>query len=174
MTVFHNLCRDHYEFTAPPLSTVHDLAIRARSAQSSQKEKISSLRLRLLSQQYLLSFHTDRIDRAAVSPTTLAVLAPASRTSSISVCKFHASANHTSSIRIPRSSQDLGYPALVSELVSFGISTQHSCRSPSADCSHLKWKSQMVLPQHRQDRDDHSHTDPEPAIRLAYVSHVPD
>ena len=33
---------------------------------------------------------------------------------------------------------------MVFELVSFDVATQHSCRSTSADCSHLKWKPQTV------------------------------
>ena len=70
------------------------------------------------------SFHTDRTDRAAVSPTTLAAFAPASHTSSTSVCRFHAPANHTSSIRIPRSSPDLGYPAWCSS--SFHLTSPRS------------------------------------------------
>ena len=35
---------------------------------------------------------------------------------------------------------------MVFELVSFDVATQHSHRSPSADCSHLKWKSPNGTP----------------------------
>ena len=66
----------------------------------------------------------DRIDRSAVSPPTLADLAPASHTSSTSVCRFLASANHTNSIRIPRSSLDLEYPAWCSS--SFHLTSPRS------------------------------------------------
>ena len=93
------------------LSTVHDLAICTRSVQSSQKRRFHHYDSDCCLNNTWPSFHTDRFDRAAVSPTTLAALAPVSHTSSTSVCRYHASANHTSSIRIPRSSPDLGYPA---------------------------------------------------------------
>ena len=141
------------------LSTVHDLAICRRSVQSTQKRRFHHYDSDCCLNNSWPSFHTDRIDRAAVSPSTPAALAPASHTSSasvrrslasanhtssISVCRSIAFANHTSSIRILRSSPDLGHPAWCSELVSFGVATQHSRRSPSADCSHLKWKSQMI------------------------------
>ena len=43
--MFHNFCRDHHETIA--LSSAHDLAICTRSAQTSHKERISSLQLRL-------------------------------------------------------------------------------------------------------------------------------
>ena len=127
------------------LSTVHDLAICRRSVQSSQKRRSHHYDSDCCLNNTKPNFHTDRIDRAAVSPTTLADLAPTSHTSSTSVCKSLASANHTSSIRIPRSSLDLEISCIIFELVSFDVATQHSCRSPSADCNHLKWKSQMVL-----------------------------
>ena len=110
MTVFHNLCRDQHEITAPPLDCARSGYLHTICSVVT-KEKISSLRLRLSSLNTRPSFRTDRSDRAAVSPTILAALAQASHTSSMSVCRSLASANHTSSIRIPRSSPDLGYPA---------------------------------------------------------------
>ena len=121
------------------LSTVHDLAICTRSVQSSQKRRFHHYDSDCCLNNTWPSFHTDRIDRAAVSPTTLAALAPASHTSSISDCRSLASANHTSSIsdcraldsanhtgsiRIPRSSQDLGYPAWCSS--SFHLTSPRS------------------------------------------------
>ena len=84
MTVFHNLCRDYHEITAPPLDCARSGYLHTICSIVT-KEKISSLRLRLLSQQY---FHTDRIDRAAVSPTILVAPSPASHTNSTNVCKF--------------------------------------------------------------------------------------
>ena len=121
MTVFHHLCRDHHEITAPPLDCARSGHLHTICSVVT-KDKISSPQLRLLSHNTWPSFHTDRIDRAAVSPTTLADLAATSSTSvcsflacklhsSISVCRSFVSADHTSSIRIPRSSPDLEYPA---------------------------------------------------------------
>ena len=106
------------------LSTVHDLAICTRSVQSSQKRRFHHYDSDCCLNNTWPSFHTDRVDRAAVSPTTLADLAPASHTSSTSVCRSLASANHTSSIRIPRSSPDLGYPAWCSN--SFHLTSPRS------------------------------------------------
>ena len=134
------------------LSAVHDLAICTRSVQSSQKRRFHRHDSDCSLNNTWPSFHTDRIDRAVVSPTTATPVPPASAdftpancTGSISVCRFHASASHTSSIRIPRSSPDLEYPAWCSSSFHLTSSTQHSRRSPSADCSRLKWKSQRVL-----------------------------
>ena len=135
------------------LSTVHDLAICTRSVQSSQKRRFHHYDSDCCLNNTWPSFHTDRVDRAAVSPTTLADLAPAAHTSSASVCRFLACklqqfhqrlcrflacklhqfhqrlqvsrfCNHTSSIRIPRSSPDLGYPAWCSS--SFHLTSPRS------------------------------------------------
>ena len=106
------------------LSTVHDLAFCTRSVQSSQKRRFHHYDSDCCLNNTWPSFHTDRIDRAAVSRTTLAAPAPGSHTSSTSVCGFLASANHTSSIRIPRSSPDLGYPAWCSS--SFHLTSPRS------------------------------------------------
>ena len=127
------------------LSTVHDLAICTRSVQSPQKRRFHHYDSDCCLNNRWQSFHTDRTDRAAVSPTTLAAFAPASHTSSTSVCRFHASANHTGSIRIPRSSPDLGYPAWCSS--SFHLTSLCSILVGLLllDCSHLKWRSRMVL-----------------------------
>ena len=76
------------------LSTVHDLTICTRSVQSSQKRRFHHYDSDCCLNHTWPSFHTDRIDRAAVSPTTLAALAPASHTSSTSVCRFHACKLH--------------------------------------------------------------------------------
>ena len=118
------------------LSTVHDLAIRTRSVQSSHERRFHHYDSDCCFNNTEPSFHTDRIDRAAVShlqllrpqatpvPPASAGFTPANCTSSISFCRSLASANHTSSINvckslasanhtssIPRSSPDLGYPA---------------------------------------------------------------
>ena len=64
---------------------------------------------------------------------------------------------------------------MVFELVSFDVATQHFHQSPSADCSHLKWKSPNgTLDNTVRIAMTIYHTDPEPAIRLVYVSHGPD
>ena len=117
------------------LSTVHDLAICTRSVQSSNKRRFHHYDSDCCFSNTEPSFHTDRIDPRC--SLTLAALAPASHTSSTSVCRFHAciapvpslcrslaSANHTSSINvckslasanhtssIPCSCPDLGYTA---------------------------------------------------------------
>ena len=78
------------------LSTVHDMAICTRSVQSSQNRRFHHYDSDCCLNKTWPCFHTDRIDRAAVSPTTLADL---------------ASASHTSSTRIPCSCPDLQYPA---------------------------------------------------------------
>ena len=105
MTVFHNLCRDYHEITAPHLDCARSGHLHTICSVV-KKEKISSPRLRLLSQQYLSQVFTQtRSDRAAVPPTTLAAscarqatpvppasagFTPANCTSSISVCRFHS------------------------------------------------------------------------------------
>ena len=141
------------------LSTVHDLAICTRSVQSSQKRRfhhydpdccLNNTWPSFFKQTGLtaLPSHQQHLQilrpQATPVPPASAGFTPAKCTSSISVCRSLASANHTSSIRIPRSSPDLE-SCMVFELVSFDVASKHSCRSPSADCSHLKWKSQMVL-----------------------------
>ena len=146
MTVFHDLCRDLQEINQR-ISRLRTIWLFANDLLSRHKrEDFITTTQTAFSTILGQVFTQDRIDRAAVSPTTLADLAPASHTSSSSVCRFLASANHTISIRIPRSSPDLEHPAKCSSSFHFYIVTQHSCRSPSADCGHLKWKSQMVLP----------------------------
>ena len=106
-TVFHNLCRDYHEITAPPLDCARFWLFAHELFSRHKREDFITTTLN----NTWLSFHTGRIDRVAVLPTTLASLAPANCTGSIRVCKSLASANHTSSIRISRSSLDLGYPA---------------------------------------------------------------
>ena len=122
MTVFQNFCRDYHEITAPPLDCARSGYLHTICSVVT-KEKISSLQLRLLSQQYLAKF-SDRQDLTALPshqqhlqllrpqatpiPPASAGFTPANCTGSISVCRSLASANHTSSIR---SSPDLEYPA---------------------------------------------------------------
>ena len=156
MTVFHNSCRDYHENTAPPLRlctiwpSAHDLFSRHT------KEKILSLRLRLLSQQYLAKFSQRQIDRAAVSlQHSSCARKPHRFYQRLQVSRLQIS-------RIPSAFAGLsllhitplpsGFHAvirildmcMVFGLVSFDVVTQHY-PSPSADCSHLKWKSQMEL-----------------------------
>ena len=89
------------------LSTVHDLAICTRSVQSSRKRRfhhyesaISTILGEVFTQTGLTAL-----------PSHQQYLSPANCTSSNSARRSLASANHTNSIRIPRSSPDLGYPA---------------------------------------------------------------
>ena len=138
MTVFHYLCRDYHETTAPPLNCARSGYLHTICSVVT-KEKISSLRLRLSSQQYSAEFshrqdltalpsHQQHLQllrpQATPVPSASAGFTSASCTSSISVCRFLASANHTSSIRIPRSSPDLGYPAWCSS--SFHLTSPRS------------------------------------------------
>ena len=141
MTVFHILCRDYHEITAPPLDCT--IWLFAHDLFSRHKREESSLRLGLLSQHAWPSFHTDRIDRAAVPPTTLAALAPASHTSSTRVCRFNACKLHQ--FHQDPTQWSGSWISCMFKLVSLDVATQHSRRSPSADCRHLKWTSQMVL-----------------------------
>ena len=55
MIVIHNLCRDYHEITAFPLDCARSGYLHTVWSVVS-KEKISSLRLRLMSQQYLAKF----------------------------------------------------------------------------------------------------------------------
>ena len=77
-TVFHNLCREQHEISTPPLVCARS-SYCTRSAQTSHKENISSLQLKLSSHDTRPSFHTDRMDRAAVQ-TVPADLMPAIHT----------------------------------------------------------------------------------------------
>ena len=120
------------------LSTVHDLAICTRSVQSSQKRGfhlyISDCRLSILGLVFTqtgmtaLPSHQQHLQLlrppATPVPPASAGFMPANCTSSISVCRSLASANHTRSIRIPRTSPDLGYPAWCSR--SFHLASPHS------------------------------------------------
>ena len=137
MTVFHNLCRDYHEITAPPRDCARAGHLHTICSVVTE-EKISSLRLRL-SQQYWAKFFTQTGLTALTShqqhlqllrpqatpvPPASTGFTPANCTGSISVCRSLASANHTSSIRIPRSSPDLGYPAWCSS--SFHLTSPRS------------------------------------------------
>ena len=94
MTVFHNSCCDYHEITARPLDCARSGYLHTICA-GVTKEKISSLRTQTAVSTILgHAFTQTGPDRAAVSPTTLAALAPASHTSSTSVCRFHACKLH--------------------------------------------------------------------------------
>ena len=151
MTVFHNLCRDDHEISAPPLDCARSGYLHTICSVVT-KEKISSLRLRLLSQQHLAKFshrqdltvlpsHQQHLrllrPQATPVPPASASFTPANCASSISVlqvscfCKsyqFHQDSTQQSGSWIS---------CMVFELVTFDFSTLHSCRSPSADCNHL-------------------------------------
>ena len=91
MTVFHNLCRDHYDIKAPPFDSARSGYLHTICSVVTE-EKISSLRLRLLSQQYLAKFsHRQDLQllrpQAAPVPPASAGFSPANCTSSISVCR---------------------------------------------------------------------------------------
>ena len=59
MTVFHNLCRDYHEITAPTLDCAPSGYLHTICSVVT-KEKISSLRLRLLSQRCLAKIFTKK------------------------------------------------------------------------------------------------------------------
>ena len=120
MTVFHNLCRDYHEITAPPLDCARSGHLHTICSVVT-KEKISSLRLRLPSSTILGQVFTQTgfDPRCRHNQQHLQLLRP------------QATPVHTSVPQVSR-----------------------FCKL--------------------QDRYEHSHTDPEPAIRLAYVPHVPD
>ena len=139
MTVFHNLCRDYHEITPPPLDCARSGYLHTICSVVTQKEDFITTTQTAVSTILGHVFTQTGFDRAAVSPTTLAALAPASHTISTSVRRFHASASHTSSIsdcrslasanhtssnKIPRSSSDLGYPAWCSS--SFHLTSPRS------------------------------------------------
>ena len=90
----HGKCGVLSTFLGLTHDSAHDLAICTRSVQSSQKRRFHHYDSDCCPNNTWPSFHTDRIDRAAVSPTTLADLAPASHTSSTSVCRFLACKMH--------------------------------------------------------------------------------
>ena len=123
MTVFHNLCRDHHEITAPSsrLCTIwlfaHDLFSRHKRISSlTTQTAVSTILGQVFTQTGLtkLPSHQQHLQilrpQATPVPPAPAGFSPASCTSSISVCRSLASEN-TSSIKIPRSSPDLEYPA---------------------------------------------------------------
>ena len=144
MTVFHNFCRDYHEITAPPLDCARSGYLHTICSDET-KEKISSVRLRLLSQQYLAKFsHRRDGPRCRLTNNTCSSCAgkPHQFHQRLQVSRFckitPVPSGFHAVVRIWIS-------CMVFELVSFDVATQHSRRSPSADCSHLKWKSQMVL-----------------------------
>ena len=87
MTVFHNLCRDYHEIT-PHLDCARSGYLHTICSVVHKREYFIITTQTAVS-TILGQVFTNRIDRAAVSPTTLAALAPESHTSSTSVCMFH-------------------------------------------------------------------------------------
>ena len=138
MTVFHNLCRDYHEITAPPLDcarsgymhTICSVVTKEMIFITTTQTAVSTTLGQVLTQTGLtaLPSHQQHLQllrpQATTVPPASASFMPANCTSSISVCRSLASANHTSSIRIPRSSPDLGYPAWCSS--SFHLTSPRS------------------------------------------------
>ena len=65
-TVIHNLCRDQHEVSAPLLVCARSGYLHTICSGRHTKKRISSLHLKLSSHDTRPSFHTNRIDRAAV------------------------------------------------------------------------------------------------------------
>ena len=136
MTLFHNLCRDYHEITAPPLDCarfgyLHTICCHKREDFITTTQAAVSTTLgQVVTQTGLtaLPSHQQHLQllrpQATPVPPASAGFTPANCTSSISVCRSFASANHTSSVRIPRSSPDLGYPAWCSS--SFHLTSPRS------------------------------------------------
>ena len=137
MTVFHDLCRDLQEINQR-IYRLRTIWLFANDLLSCHKrEDFITTTQTAFSTILGQVFTQDRIDRAAVSPTTLADLAPASHTSSTSVCRFLASANHTISIKIPRSSPDLFFFFCAYDIV--GENSENSCSRKQ-----LRWAGSWV------------------------------
>ena len=129
--MFHNLCRDYHENhrTSYRLCTIwpfaHDLFSRHKREDfiATTQTAVSTILGQVFTQTGLtaLSSHQQQPHQFHQRP---ADFTPANCTGSISVCRFHASASHTSSIRIPRSSPDLEYPAWCSS--SFHLTSPRS------------------------------------------------
>ena len=126
--MFHNLCGDHHEISAPPLVCARSRYLHTICSSVTQRKDFITQHLRLLSRDTRPSLQNDRMDRAALQ-TILADL---------------MSARHTIRNRVPRS-PDLEYLLMMFELIlHWTFATQDSRRSPSADYSRLKWDSQTA------------------------------
>ena len=183
---FNNFCLDCHEMTASPLDSARSDYLHTMICSVVTKKRISSLHdSDCCLNNIWPSFTQTGLDRCCHTNNTCSfcarkphqfhqrLLTTANCTSSISVCKSLASANHTSSSRIPRSSPDLGYPAWCS--TSFHLTSPRSILGGLFLLTAVIWNgnSRWYTWQLRQDHYDHSHTNPESVIRLAYVSHVP-
>ena len=135
------------------LSSVHDLASCARSAQTTQ-EKISSLHLRLSCHNTRPSFHSQ--DRPRCRPDDS--------------CRSHILNSTSFAIRFHAESGSGQLEQI------FHWTSPHSIIVGLLLPTAVIWNviRKRSAWQHRQDHIDHSHTDPEPATRLAHVPHVPD
>ena len=142
------------------LSSVHDLAICTRSAQTSHKEEDFITTSQTVVSQYSAEL-SDRQDGPRCRPDES--------------CRSHTRNYASYAIRFHAESGS-GHLLMMLELTfSLDVVTQHSHRSPSVGHSHLtNGIRKRSTRQHRQDHNDHSHTDPRPAGRLAHVPHVPD
>ena len=140
------------------LSSVHDLAICTRSAQTSHKEEDFITTSQTVVSQYSaeLSHRQDRPRRRPGDSCRSRI-----RNSTI---PHHTQQGSTQSPAWTPSHDALSpFP--------LNVVTQHYRRSPSADFSHLiNGIRKRSARQHHQDHNDHSHTDPEPAARLAHFS----
>ena len=125
MTVFHNLCRDYHEITAPPLDCVCTVWLFAHDLPSRHKREdfiittqtaVSTMLGQVFTQTGLivLPSHQQHLQLLRLQATPVP---PASAGPSLLQI-------HTSSIRIPRSSVDLGYPAWCSN--SFHLTSPRS------------------------------------------------
>ena len=69
MTVFHNLCRDYHEITAPPLDCARSGYLHTICFSRHKREDFHHYDLICCFNNTWPNFLTDRIDRTAVSPT---------------------------------------------------------------------------------------------------------
>ena len=150
VTVFHNSCRDQHQISAPPLVC----------ARSGYMHTICSDVTQTVVSHYSAEL-SHRQDRPRCRPDD-------SCRSRIRNSASHAIRFHTES----RSGHFLMMRELI---VHLDVVTQYPRRFPSADFTHLTIGiRKRSARQHLQDHNDHSHTDPEPAARLAHILHVPD
>ena len=151
------------------LSSVHDLVICTRSAQTWHKEEDFITTSQTVISQYSAEFFTQTGLTALPSRRFLQISYPQFHNSASHARRFHAESGSGYFLRIWIPSHDAWahFP--------LDVVMQHSRRSPSADFSHLsngiRKRSDR---QHHEDHNGHSHTDPEPAARRAHIPHVPD
>ena len=171
MTVFHNLCRDYHEITAPPLDCVCTIWLFARDLPSRHKREdfiittqtaVSTMLGQVFTQTELivLPSHQQHLQllRPQATPVPPASAGPSLRET------------HTNSIRIPRSGLDLGYPAWCSSsfhlasprsiLVGLLLLTASSEMEIPDGTPDNTVKTEMTLPTEIQNQPFVSHTFP--------------